>query len=81
MTKSVDMKRKRKTSSGSGGVEQSCLNKSAFPEIDGHIMNLVKPKGGYIRKVTSRYSTYQSKTFLTLVAIDFDEIFCQQFFV
>ena len=73
MTKSVDMKRKRKTSSGSGGVEQSCLNKSAFPEIDGHIMNLVKPKGGYIRKVTSRYSTYMihSKTFLTLVRDNF----------
>ena len=67
MTKSVDMKRKRKTSSGSGGVEQSCLNKSAFPEIDGHIMNLVKSKGGYIRKVTPSpcgwYLTYELANF------------------
>ena len=49
MTKSVDnttniLKRKRKTStSSSSGVEIS-LNKSAFPEIDGHITNLVKSK-------------------------------------
>ena len=48
MTKSVDnttniLKRKRKTSTSSGEVEKS-LSKSAFPEIDGHITNLVKSK-------------------------------------
>ena len=48
MTKSVDnttniLKRKRKTSTSSSEVEKS-LSKSAFPEIDGHITNLVKSK-------------------------------------
>jgi len=72
MTKSVDnttniLKRKQKTStSSSSGVEIS-LNKSAFPEIDGHITNLVKSKGGYIRKVTPSlcgwYLTYDLANF------------------
>ena len=53
MTKSDDMKRKTSSSGGTGA--ERCLNKSAFPEIDGHIMNLVKSKGGYIRKVTPRF--------------------------
>ena len=49
MTKSVEnttnniLKRKRKTSTSSSEVEKS-LSKSAFPEIDGHITNLVKSK-------------------------------------
>merc|ERR1719273_1950459 len=61
-TKSVVMKSIKTSSSGGTGAEQ-CLNKSAFPEIDGHIMNLVKSKGGYIRKVTPSpcgwYLTYE----------------------
>ena len=55
-----DTKRKRKTSRE---VDDTALNKAAFPEIDGHIMNLVKSKGGYIRKVTPSpcgwYLTYE----------------------
>ena len=48
MTKSADnttniLKSKRKTSTSSSEVEKS-LSKSAFPEIDGHITNLVKSK-------------------------------------
>merc|ERR1719273_458099 len=65
-TKSVVMKSIKTSSSGGTGAEQ-CLNKSAFPEIDGHILNLVKPKGGYIRKVTPSpcgwYLTYELANF------------------
>merc|ERR1719273_1504157 len=61
-TKSVVMKSIKRKTSSSGEVEQN-LNKSAFPEIDCHIMNLVKSKGGYIRKVTPSpcgwYLTYE----------------------
>ena len=50
MTKSVEnttnniLKRKRKTSTSSSEVVEKSLSKSAFPEIDGHITNLVKSK-------------------------------------
>ena len=62
-TKSNDSNTKRKRKTSREVDDTAPHNKSAFPEIDGHILNLVKPKDGYIRKVTPSpcgwYLTYE----------------------